>query len=570
MTQNFLILSVFLNIVLLSIIVVMIATKKKCKDCPSVTSCPNYPPIITTCPAIPSCPPSVVDEKLDLHKLKELVYGCPKTDLHLHIESGTNPALAFKLAQKNGIIPGSKIWPWKNQDELEEALKFKDLGSFLDIFYAVSAALQKKEDYIAQAENVVDSLIANNVVHAEIFFDPQTFTGRDGPSHTPTNSPISNQTPEPKVGIPSSTFKDVANGFNKGLDKGRKGNKKLSLRLIVSILRDWPVGDIDYSEMTLTQANYLINLLFNKKEANGWITIRQAVAYNMYIDAVLKGNGTPEDKALGITADWKIIGVGLDSYETPYPPELFADIYEYAHIHGLFKTAHCGEEGPAEFIWTGIQDYDRGLSGVTNCIIPSAGVLDKRYLSTQAPTKKGLGCARIDHGVHAGDDAKLCAVLATPQSTRGVLAAYGRPHHIPITCCPMSNYRLQVFPDPTRINLAPLLDYGIMCTVNTDDPMYTGDLNPKDVPIKWVNASWELIIDNCMNKAKGFPMTFGNIKQLIINGFEASWLNEKVKQQYISQVNEYFIKNTPSLYDNLKPGAEKPTKVGISRRRARF
>lgn len=558
MTRNFLILSVFLNVVLLSIIVVMIITQKKCKACPG---CP-------TCPTIPKCPPSVV-KNLDLDKLKELVYKCPKTDLHLHIESGTNPALAFKLAQRNGIQLGSDMWPWKTQDDLERDLNFQDLGSFLKIFYAVSAALQKKEDYIAQAENVVDSLYKNNVVHAEIFFDPQTFTGRDPlPTTQVPTTQVPTTTPEPKVGIISSSFKDVANSLNKGLDKGRLNKNKLSLRLIVSILRDWPVGEADNSKIEDKDVDNLISRILSKKEATGWMTIRQAVAYNMYVEKTI---GTKEGQDLGMHKDWKIIGVGLDSYETPYPPELFADIYEYAHINGLFKTAHCGEEGPAEFVWTGIQDYDRGLSDMEGCILPTSHLLQKGYTYTQGPTKKGLGCARIDHGVHVGDDAKLCAVLATQQSTRGVMAAYGRPHHIPITCCPMSNKRLQVFPDPTLINLAPLLDYGIMCTVNTDDPMYTGDLNPKDDPIKWVNASWELVIDNCMKNAKEFPMTFGNIKQLIINGFEASWLSEVEKQKYISQVNEYFFKNTPSLYDNLKPKVEKPSsKLGISRRRARF
>jgi len=415
-------------------------------------------------------------QSLDKAALKRLINGAPKTDLHLHIESGTNPQLAFRIAQRNNVVLGSSAWPWKTPDDLIKALDFKDLESFLLIFYAVSAAIQKPIDFQEQAENVVNTLIANNVVHAEIFFDPQTFTSRN------------------------ISFKTVADNFNIGLDRGRALG--LSVRLIMSVLRDSPVGKSSDTGSCLAGFPDMAH-------STGWSAVKQTVDYN-------KQTANPM---------WKIIGIGLDSNEVPYPPELFSDIYQYAGQNGLFKTAHCGEEGPAAYVWTGIRETQYG----------------------------GLGLARIDHGVHCGDDKNLCSYLASPVNTSGVMAAYGEPHKIPITFCPMSNYRLKVFPDPSTINIAPLLNLGVMCCVNVDDPMYTGDQNAKEMPSKWVNASWELLIDSCMETSKRIPLTFGNLKELLVNGFEASWLSRYQKMQYITKLNEYFNQNTPSLFDYLSP-----------------
>lgn len=419
-------------------------------------------------------------KKLPKEKLKELIFGCPKTDLHLHAESGTNPDLAFKIALRNGLKPGTPEWPWATTEDLIKALNFKDLESFLLIYYKVSGALKTQQDFIDQGRNIVATLISNSVVHAEVFFDPQTFTSR---------------------GIP---FQTVADGFNIGFDYGRSVG--MSIRLIVSILRDSPVGKPD-DEGDPSKG------FSSMEKSTGWSAIKQAVGYNK-----LK---TTRDKA---SSQWPIIGVGLDSNEHPCPPEMFTDIYSYASSNGLLCTAHAGEEGPASYIST--------------CI-------DK------------LGCARIDHGVRCGDDSELCYRMATPQITPGVLAAYGRPHLVPITCCPMSNYRLKVFPDPKKINIGALLGMGIQCCVNVDDPQYTGSMNYKlGTNTPWVNASWELLIDNLMwEEAAAYPLTFGDLKTLLINGFEASWMDEVSKAMYIGAVNRYFFEKAPSLYEYFSPQA---------------
>lgn len=410
-------------------------------------------------------------QDVPLSQLKQFIFNAPKTELHLHIESGTNPDLAFKIALRNNIVPGSPQWPWKTPADLEKALNFTDLESFLLIYYAVSGALMKEQDFIDQATNTVMALRNNNVRHAEIFFDPQSFTSR---------------------GIP---FKTVADGFNKGLDIGRT-QYGMSLRLIVSILRDSPVGT------AMDEGN--VNKGFaNMDQATGWATIKQAIQYN---------------KIGFMKPLWKLIGVGLDSNESPYPPSLFVDIYKIARDNDFLCTAHAGEEGPADYVWQAINL---------------------------------LKCCRIDHGVHAADDSSLCSYLATPQSTDQVIKAYGTSHKIPVTCCPMSNYRLKVFPDPTAINIGSMLNMGIMVSVSTDDPMYTASSDP--YANEWSNASYELLIDNLMpGKAKAYPVTFADLKQLIVNGFESSWLDQASKDQYIAEVNAYFLTPPGLLYDFLQ------------------
>jgi adenosine deaminase len=390
-------------------------------------------------------------------KLKEFIRKAPKTDLHFHIESGTNPDLAFKIAKRNKIY-GTKAWPWKTTQDLEKALQFKDLESFLEIYYAVSNALTHPQDFYDQAENVVQTLIASNVRHAELFFDPQTFTSRN------------------------ISFKNVADGFNRGLDVGRR--QGLSISLIVSILRDSPIG---------TPEDFApVDQGFSSKEkATAWASIKQAVEYNKTAPL-----------------HWKLVGVGLDSNEKPYPPHLFKDIYEFAGKHGFLRTAHAGEEGPASYIWECIRD---------------------------------LHCVRIDHGVHCVEDSNLCAYLATPLLNANILNAYHTPHQIPITCCPLSNSRLKVFKNPSDINLGIMLNLGLQVTVNSDDPMYTG----------WVNDSYDLLIDHCMENSNNTPITFANLRQLIINGFEGSWLPLDKKISFIREVNQYFIGSSHLLYNDL-------------------
>lgn len=111
--------------------------------------------------------------KIPRERLPELLRTMPKTELHLHIEGSLEPELIFQLAQRNGV----KL-AYPSVEALREAYAFTDLQSFLDIYYAGASVLLKEEDFFDMGMAYFRRAKADNVVHAELFFDPQTHTER--------------------------------------------------------------------------------------------------------------------------------------------------------------------------------------------------------------------------------------------------------------------------------------------------------------------------------------------------------------------------------------------------------
>jgi adenosine deaminase len=111
--------------------------------------------------------------------LAEKVARAPKAELHIHIEGSLEPELIFRLAQRNGV----KL-AYDSIDALRAAYAFTDLQSFLDIYYAGASVLLKEEDFYDMTMAYVERALADHVVHAEIFFDPQTHTERGVPIAT--------------------------------------------------------------------------------------------------------------------------------------------------------------------------------------------------------------------------------------------------------------------------------------------------------------------------------------------------------------------------------------------------
>jgi adenosine deaminase len=108
-----------------------------------------------------------------------LVRRLPKAELHIHIEGSLEPELIFALAQRNGVplaYPGV--------DALRAAYAFTDLQSFLDIYYAGASVLLREQDFYDMAMAYFRRAAADHVVHAELFFDPQTHTERGVPFAT--------------------------------------------------------------------------------------------------------------------------------------------------------------------------------------------------------------------------------------------------------------------------------------------------------------------------------------------------------------------------------------------------
>lgn len=135
------------------------------------------------------------------------VRGLPKAELHLHIEGALEPELMLRLGERNKTpLPFSTI------EEARAAYAFGDLQDFLDLYYAGAAVLLRPEDFRELVLAYLERARADGVRHVELFFDPQTHTGR---------------------GVP---FGAVMEGLLAGLEEGA-ARLGLTFRLILSFLR---------------------------------------------------------------------------------------------------------------------------------------------------------------------------------------------------------------------------------------------------------------------------------------------------------------------------------------------
>ena len=103
----------------------------------------------------------------------ELIKKLPKAELHLHIEGSLEPELMFRLAKKNQI----EI-PYKDIEDVRNAYNFTNLQTFLDIYYAGANVLITEDDFYDLTWEYILKCVEDNVIHTEIFFDPQTHTAR--------------------------------------------------------------------------------------------------------------------------------------------------------------------------------------------------------------------------------------------------------------------------------------------------------------------------------------------------------------------------------------------------------
>src|SRR5690606_21300157 len=170
----------------------------------------------------------------------------------------------------------------------------------------------------------------------------------------------------------------------------------------------------------------------------------------------------------------QIIAVGLDSSEVGHPPAKFERVFAKAREAGFLVVAHAGEEGPAEYVWE---------------------ALDL------------LKVNRIDHGVRSEEDPELMQRLIAEK--------------MPLTVCPLSNLKLYVVENMQQHNIRRLLQQGVHVTVNSDDPSYFGG---------YMN-------DNFIAITEALDLSQEELKQLAINSFEASFMSETEKNQWISKIH---------------------------------
>lgn len=143
---------------------------------------------------------------MDEH-LKKYIELIPKAELHVHIEGTFEPELIFEIAQRNNVS-----LKYNSVEELRKAYEFNNLQEFLDIYYGAAKVLLYERDFYDLTMAYLRKAHADNIIHTEIFFDPQTHTGR---------------------GI---SFDTVINGITNAL-KDAKTELGISSKLIMCFLR---------------------------------------------------------------------------------------------------------------------------------------------------------------------------------------------------------------------------------------------------------------------------------------------------------------------------------------------
>jgi len=105
--------------------------------------------------------------------LKQLVAQLPKAELHIHIEGSLEPAMMFELAKRNGVE-----LPYPDIESISKAYNFNCLQDFLDLYYKGMSVLLTEQDFHDLTWAYLQRCHEQNVVHCEIFFDPQGHTER--------------------------------------------------------------------------------------------------------------------------------------------------------------------------------------------------------------------------------------------------------------------------------------------------------------------------------------------------------------------------------------------------------
>ena len=189
--------------------------------------------------------------------------GLPKAELHIHVEGALEPDLMFALAERNRVA-----LPFRSVEEVRRAYVFQNLQSFLDIYYAGCRVLLREQDFYDLTWAYLRRSAAQNVRHAEIFFDPQSHTDR---------------------GVP---FEVVISGIHRALTDGGR-SLGISSKLILCFLRhlsfesamdtfrqalpfqEWIVGvGLDSSEVGHPPEKF--RAVFDAARAEGFLTVAHA------------------------------------------------------------------------------------------------------------------------------------------------------------------------------------------------------------------------------------------------------------------------------------------------------
>ncbi len=183
-------------------------------------------------------------------------------------------------------------------------------------------------------------------------------------------------------------------------------------------------------------------------------------------------------------ADWdlmspfkdKILAIGLSAVEVGYPPSLFKETFAKVRDAGIHVIAHAGEEAPADYIWSAIND---------------------------------IKVERIDHGIRCLEDESLVEYLHETQ--------------LPLTVCPQSNVALKIFKDMSHHTLPVMLEKGLNVSIHSDDPAH-------------FNA---YLTENMISIAENTSVTKEGIIQMAKNAINGSFANQQRKKELHSNLKDY-------------------------------
>lgn len=174
--------------------------------------------------------------------------------------------------------------------------------------------------------------------------------------------------------------------------------------------------------------------------------------------------------------DGTVAGIGLDSSEIGFPPELFRQVFESAKEAGVHRTAHAGEEGDASYI---------------------SRALDTCHVE------------RIDHGIRLIQDPDLLQRIATSKTM--------------LTICPLSNVRLRCVSSVAELPIRKFLDQGVRFSINSDDPAYFGGY----------------VLDNHCAVQEAFKFSVDEWRIIAIGGVEGSWCDRERKSVLLGKIEAW-------------------------------